>query len=163
MSSFRIRPRFKHALTGQSNDIQNRLLLEVNPERLLAVHVPGHVYLKIHPNHRQVWSPQLNLSFEQEGEQVVIRGLYGPNPTLWSIFFFGYAALGILSLFAAMWGFSQYSLGQPAWTLWVLPILGGLALMMYLAAQAGQKLGAQQMFELHHFYETVMQTRQNIQ
>jgi uncharacterized membrane protein len=106
-----------------------------------------------------VWSPQLDLSFEQERETVIVRGLYGPKPTLWVLFFFGYAIIGLLILFLGIWGFSVWTLGGDATILWVIPGLGVAALILYLVSQAGQKLGAQQMFEIHHFYEGITKDR----
>jgi uncharacterized membrane protein len=101
----------------------------------------------------------LDLSFEQEGETVIVRGLYGPKPTLWVLFFFGYAIIGLLTLFLGIWGFSVWTLGGDASILWAIPGLGVAALILYLVSQAGQKLGAQQMFEIHHFYEGITKDR----
>ena len=39
--------------------------------------------------------------------------------------------------------------------LWSLPVLTGLALSLYITSQAGQKMGVQQMFYIHHFYEEI--------
>ena len=121
----------------------------------MATYLPGHLYIKIDPSHQHFWSPQLHLTFEEESEQVLVRGLYGPNPTVWALIFFGYVALGILSLFIGMWGFSRYSLGMDATVLWAIPMFGVMALVLYIAGQMGQKLGAQQMFDIHHFYEAI--------
>ncbi len=118
-------------------------------------YLPGHLYIRIHPDTRHIWSPQLHLSFEQEENNVIVRGLYGPNPTVWGFFFLGYAAISILSLFLGMWGASLFSLGKDPSVLWGLPVLGLVALALYVISQAGQKLGAQQMFDIHHFYEQI--------
>lgn len=125
-------------------------------ESLIANKLPNHLYIKVHPNEQHFWSPQLHLSFEQEEDEVIIRGLYGPNPTLWAIFFFGYIVLGILFVFLGMWGFSRWSLGLSSGILWSLPVFAVCALILYFFAQTGQKLGAQQMFDIHHFYETAL-------
>ena len=116
-------------------------------------HLPGHIYIRIHPGQQHFWSPQLHLSFEQEEDDVIIRGLYGPNPTVWAIFFFGYVALGILTLFIGMWGLTRWSLGLDSSVLWAIPVFAVIALILYISAQAGQKLAAQQLFDIHHLYE----------
>lgn len=130
-------------------------------EETLFTHtfLPGHIYIRIHPAQQHFWSPQLHLTFAQENEQVIVRGLYGPNPSLWAVFFFGYVAIGVLSLFIGMWGFARYSLGLDASILWIIPGLGVLALILYAASQAGQKMGAQQMFDIHHFYESFVKDK----
>lgn len=154
MSSFRIRPRFKHELTGEQDEIEAHILESAQKSDLFKVsHLKGHIYIKMHPSRQHLWSPQLHLTFEEADDQVVVRGLYGPNPTLWAIFFFGYTALGLLSLFIGMWGLSRHSLGMSSHMLWLIPLFGLLALGLYISAQAGQKLGAQDMFDMHHLYE----------
>lgn len=157
MSSFRIRPRFKHVIVGDQEQVEERLQLAVAKEKLFSSsHLPGHLHIKIKSSEQHFWSPQLHLSFEQEEDDVVIRGLYGPNPTLWAIFFFGYIVLSILSLFIGMWGLTRWSLGLSTSVLWSLPVFGILAAILYFSAQTGQKLGAQQMYDIHHFYEETM-------
>ncbi len=155
MSSFKIRPRFKQIITGNKEELEQRLLDGIKKEeaQFATSHLPGHLYIRIHPNKQHFWSPQLHLSFEQDADKVIIRGLYGPNPTVWAIFFFGYVALGILTLFIGMWGLTRYSLGLDSSILWAVPVFAAIALVLYISAQAGQKLGAQQLFHIHHLYE----------
>lgn len=154
MSSFRIRPRFKHQLPGKQEETEALILhhLQTHPDFIVS-HLKGHIYVKSDPKKQHLWSPQLHLTFEEIDDHVIIRGLYGPNPTLWAIFFFAYVSLGILSLFIGMWGLSRYSLGMSSQMLWFLPAFIVLALFLYFSAQAGQKLGAQEMFDMHHTYE----------
>ncbi|WOK09165.1 hypothetical protein RT717_11010 [Imperialibacter roseus] len=157
MSSFRIRPRFKHRVEAvQKHELESTICaaLEQN-KQFTFTHFPDHLYIKINPGQRHIWSPQLHLSFDQEGSDVTVRGLYGPNPTIWAFFFFGYVAIGILALFLGMWGASLWSLGRDASILWSIPGLFFVALSLYAFSQAGQKFGAQQMFDIHHFYESV--------
>lgn len=154
MSSFKIRPRFKHAFEGAKEDLEQKIVQELKKsKRLVYTYLSGHLYVKFNPSVEHFWSPQLHLSFEQEQERVIVRGLYGPNPTIWAIFFFGYTALGILTLFFGMYGLILFNLKMDYTILWLIPVFGILAVAMYVFAQAGQKLGAQQMFEIHHFYE----------
>lgn len=124
--------------------------------------LPGHVNLKIPVKDRHFWSPQLNLSLDSTGEGTIIRGLYGPNPTVWAVFFFGYVTIGVAIFFIAMWGLTRYSLGLSSWILWLIPVLLGLAGGLYIIAQLGQKLGAEQMFALHHFYEELIHDKVSI-
>ena len=45
------------------------------------------------------------------------------------------------------------ALGMDYKMLWALPGFAVLAILVYIIAQAGQKLGAEQTFTLHHFFE----------
>lgn len=128
-------------------------------QQIVADFTPGYINLKIPLQERLYWSPQLTLTFESTEEGTIIRGLYGPSPNVWTAFFFGYAACGILALIAGMWGFARYSLSLSAEMLWALPVLGEIALSLYIIAQMGQKIGAEQMFRLHLFYEEFIQDK----
>lgn len=155
MSSFRIRPRFQYVLDSTPAQFEQlvRSKLDNPGAHCVGMVMPNYITLKIPAEERHYWSPQLSLSFEEENGKTRIWGLYGPNPPVWAIFFFGYAALAILGMFISIIGFSRMSLGLDAPILWALPVLGGLALALYLGAQTGQKIGAAQMFTLHHFWE----------
>ncbi|MEM7549506.1 MAG: hypothetical protein AAF363_07525 [Bacteroidota bacterium] len=156
MSSFRIRPRFKHLIKGNKEQVEEQLYSALKSDsQFITNYLPGHIYIKINPAHQHFWSPQLHLSFEQESEDVIVRGLYGPNPTMWAVFFMSYVALGISSMFLGMWGLTRWNLGLDASVLWIIPVLGVCALILYVAGQTGQKIGAQQMFDIHHAYESL--------
>lgn len=164
MSSFRVRPRFKHLVAKSINEVETEILasLATTQEIYTAGFVTGHSHLLIPIKERHFWSPQLHLSTEATEEGTIIRGLYGPNPTVWGLFFFGYVALGMAFFFTGFWGLTQWSLGQPAMVLWALPFITGMAFVLYFIAQFGQKVGAEQMYRLHHFYEGIFQNKVNI-
>lgn len=155
MTSFRIRPRFQIVSPDSEADIAQLLKNRVQQgECACRVSIiPGFIVLKIPADQRHYWSPQLSLSLEPSDEGTLIRGLYGPNPTIWAMFAFLYAGIGLLALFIMIIGFSAKSLGNSAPILWALPVLGGVAALLYVFAQTGQKLGAEQTFTLHRFFE----------
>ena len=160
MTSFRIRPRFKHIIRAQQDELEQHICEALKQdEQFVYSYLSGHVYIRMEASQRHFWSPHLHLSFEQEGENVVVRGLYGPNPALWALFFFAYIIIGLLALFIGMWALSLWSLGKDLAILWTLPVLGAIALLLYVASQTGQKFGAQQMFDIHHFYESIVKSK----
>jgi len=85
--------------------------------------------------------------------------LYGPNPQVWTMFILIYGAIGVLALFITIIGVSRVMLDMSAPVLWALPVLGGAALLLYIFSQTGQKLGAEQTFTLHHFFEDTVHHR----
>jgi len=158
MTSFRIRPRFQIVSPESEAELVQRLRQRVaEGECACRVSIiPGFIVLKIPADARHYWSPQLSLSLEETEEGTLIRGLYGPNPTIWAMFAFLYGAIGLLALFIGIVGLSAKSLGNPAPVLWALPVLGVAAVVLYVIAQTGQKLGAEQTFTLHHFFESTV-------
>ncbi len=102
---------------------------------------------------RRYWSPRLFLSVEPAPEGGTrIEGIYGPEIEIWSVFLYGYLATGLLGTFSGILGACQHLLGQTAWGLWVCGAMAVGALLLYLFAQLGQKLGAWQTFQLHQAY-----------
>jgi hypothetical protein len=64
-----------------------------------------------------------------------------------------------LALFVTIIGTSQLMLELPGRILWILPFLGGMGFFLYILSQTGQKLGAEQTFTLHHFFEYTMERK----
>lgn len=166
MTSVHIRPRFKSTYNLTPAEIQSRVMAHIKEPNCMctAKVIPGFIVLRIKESEKHFWSPQLSLSFEfdEDENKTVIRGLYGPNPTVWAMFTFGYAAIGISALFLGFYGFSKYTLGMNAHALYALPVLALMAALLYLIAQFGQKLGVEQTFTLHHFFEETIGTRIHI-
>jgi hypothetical protein len=162
--SVHIRPRFKQSSKLDMEELQTKIrtLLDAEGAQCTGTMITGHIVLRIPIEDRHFWSPQLSLSLEDLDEPAggtLIRGLYGPNPTVWALFAFGYSAIGFMALFISIIGFSQKNLGQAAPILWVLPFLFLGVIVLYLVAQAGQRLGADEMRTLHHFYENAVGER----
>ncbi|WP_323757367.1 hypothetical protein [Roseivirga sp.] len=161
MSSLRIRPRFKTTVKGTTNDCVNEIKEAIDQnQEFIGLVSEQYCVIKICLEERHYWSPQLTLTFEVQAEGgLEIRGLYGPKPSVWAVFFMSYAALGVLSLFVGVFGLSQLMLEKEAPILWAIPIMAAIGIGLYLVAQAGQKVGAEQMFRIHHFYEQVIKHR----
>ena len=157
MTSFRIRPRFQLESSKSLAEIQAQVKAKLKTEGAACVGsvIPGHIVIRIPPTDQHYWSPQLSLSLEESatGTGTLIRGLYGPSPNVWTLFTFSYATISLLILFIGIIGFSQKNLGHPAPILWALPALLAIGIFLYVLSQMGQKVGAEQTFTLHHFFE----------
>jgi hypothetical protein len=168
MSSFRIRPRFQQEFVSTPEEMEQLFRDRIEHEKdfcdCRAVFRPGHIIIKVPDSERHYWSPQLSLSIEKEedSEKTLVRGLYGPHPSVWTMFAMSYLVLGIASVFAGIIGYSYHLLDKNAWMLWLIPVFAGIALILYMIAQFGQKLGAEHTFRLHHFYEETVGRRAEI-
>lgn len=159
MTSIRIRPRFQQHITRSPETLMQLFEQQLtNEDNCIVSIIPdNHVLIKVGIAEHHFWSPQLWLTFDTETDgNTLLRGLYGPGSSVWTLFVFGYGALGMSALFIAMAGFAQLNLDMPAPILWALPFIALLALGIYIAAQIGQKLGVQQTFQLHQFLETTL-------
>lgn len=161
MTSIRNRPRFKQTNPKSSEEIKDKISarLKNNTHGIKGGVFSEHFHLEIVKKEQHFWSPHLNVTLEKTDEGTILRGKYGPNPTIWAIFTFGYSSLGITFLFAAMAGLVKLSLHQENQILWALPILFLLITGLYVASQTGQKLGVEQTFRIHHFLEESLETK----
>lgn len=156
MTSFRVRPKFKITADKKVDEVVKSLNHQLNETTLP---VEGKVFnthglLRIIPAQQHYWSPQLNISFEENDDQkTVIRGMYGPHPSVWAIFLMGYVLLGLAIFFITMIGLVRLNLKLDASILWIVPFLIGGIAILWLMAQTGQKVGVEQTFMIHHFFE----------
>ncbi len=156
MSSFNIRPRFRQVLEISPQELQDRIVSFVENEncRCDVKSFPGFLCLRIPEEDQHFWSPRLHLHMEETEEgKTLIRGIYGPNANVWSLFLYGYIIIGFLGFITGVFAFSQLMIGYHPWGFWIFGTVIACAIALYLIAQTGQKLGAQQTFLLHRIYE----------
>jgi hypothetical protein len=154
-----IRPTFQQVLPCAPAKVIRYLKREVIQE-----HAPctgnfydHHAILNVPEEDQHFWSPQLSLDFESHREGTLVRGLFAPHPSVWTMYVAAYAILGFSGIIALLFGTSQMSLGMSATALWVLPFAGILAALVYGTAWIGQRLSRQQMDELREFIDDALQ------
>ena len=155
-----IRPRFQRQVNLSPSETLQRLraALRRPGSEIIGIAVEHHVVLKFPMEKQHYWSPQLALEVEEAEGGALIRGLFGPRPSVWLMFMFMYSILGVICLFVSITGFSQLSLGIAAPILWVLPAAAGLALFLYFSAKTGERLGQDEMHRLHNFLDQALLT-----
>lgn len=155
MSSFRIRPRFKKICEIPVRDFEKSFveIIKNNNDGLVGTVSKNFITIKIPDHETHYWTPRLTLMLEEEDGKTIVRGLYGPNPNVWAFFAYSYGAIALSIFFITIFGLSMLSIGEGGWLLcWNIPLVI-IAGILYLVAQFGQKIGAEQMFRLHHFFE----------
>lgn len=159
MSSFGFRPHFSQHLDLTPDEVRKKLVgsVQAAAEGFEVRSFPGFVCLRIPEPERHFWSPRLNVSIDpEEGGGTRVEGVYGPNANLWSIFLYSSLLLASTTIFGGCIGFAQHALGRPCWGLWIFGASLALGLALWLFAQFGQKLGANQTYRLHQLYESAM-------
>ena len=135
---------------------ETRIILQERRVDISGLAMQDHITLQIPSESRHFWSPQLSVILYDETPQTRLVGVYGPMPNVWIIFAFGYLGISTLLVFILIIGLSQKNLGLESPLLWWVPVLVALLLTLYLISQMGQKLGAAQMFTLHHEMENIL-------
>lgn len=156
MSSFRIRPHFIHEEDKPRELFQNEIVryVEAEEERIRVKTFPDYLTLVIPDEDQHFWSPQLNLSLDpSESGGTKVTGTYGPNTNVWSMYLYGYLTGFCFALVSTVFGISKWIVS--GWTLgfYLIGASYAILIVLYLSAQIGQKLAAQQTFELHQAFE----------
>ena len=157
MISFRPRPEFSHTVATGIEEAQKKITRRISrgDAEFEVKSFPGFISLRMPLEERHFWSPRLNLSMEETEEgKTRMLGKYGPNANVWSLFLFCYLVVGSLGMFAAVLAISQWFIGNSPWGFWLLGCAALGILILFGAAQTGQKLGAKQIELLHKTYES---------
>ncbi|AWG20127.1 hypothetical protein FFWV33_00620 [Flavobacterium faecale] len=118
-----------------------------------------HVWLHIIGPEKKYYSPHLHLEFEPTAEnQTHIRGLYGPDQTLWTFFMFLHFILGGLFLVFLCVLYSNYILKNDLMLdYFVLGILLSVWIILYFVARQIRHNGNDQMKELEKLYLKIIE------
>lgn len=158
-----LRPRFKFHVK-QDNDMLLKLFEDQKDTQTEFVisRIDDHVFIRIPKQQQHFWSPQLHLeinkTFDSEGS--TIYGLFGPNPTVWTMFMFFHFLVAGLFIAFGIWAYVNWSLGneftfQLFFTLFTVVIWFAL----YFGGRLGKKTGMKQMHQLHHFMRDTLRSK----
>jgi hypothetical protein len=138
------------APTGVLERFQQRLAEEGTP---CAGHVgQRELSLIVCERERHLFSPYISLEVrEQEGVGAVVRGRFGPHPTLWTGFMLIYSALLFGILISASYGFVQWTLDMPPWGLALAGALSAIELAACGVDLTGRRVGEPQMAGMRRF------------
>lgn len=155
MTRPRMRPTFEETLPTSIANVTAQLISGLkDPE----APVRGKVGLRsaeivVARSERDFWSPYLSLAFDEREGRVIMFGRFSPHPSVWSGFLASYTILGSIALFAGIYAFSQWSIGQSPTALYV--VVGALFFLgtSFGSTFIGQNLGSDQMYVLRHFVD----------
>nr|WP_321231266.1 GTP-binding protein [uncultured Psychroserpens sp.] len=149
-----LRPRFKFNVTQDNTSILEVFEGTKNSQNEFIVsRIDDHIFIKIPKVKQHLWSPQLHLEVnENENKGSIIYGLFGPSPTVWTLFMFLHFIVAGLFIGFAIWAYVNWSLGnhyaiQLSATFFTIIIW----FVLYFGGRLGKKTGMTQMHELHHF------------
>ena len=118
-----------------------------------------HIWFYIGLLHREKHSPHLHLEIEKmEDGNTFIRGLYGPDPVLWTLFMFLHFIVAGLFVIFSMIAFSKWSLDQPfGFDLLVMFAMVNSWFLLYFIARLNRKRGLNQARELEVLMERILE------
>ena len=149
-----LRPRFRLRVDLAADDVMQ--LVETARPDLEACELrlfQHQVEVRIRAEDRHFWSPFLNLIVEEYESGSTLRGKYGPNVNVWTMFLAGYAACVLTGSVGVVVGVSQSTLGMPTWGYTVAIVCAVTTALLYVAGRMGRALAHPQMVVIHEVIE----------
>ena len=149
-----IRPRFKIETQIPAEEIAERLRAGLEKSDSVCVGEAHARYANIMmpKKDQHYWSPQLGITMEETEEGTIVRGLYGPRPTVWTMFVFFYAAIAFIVMVVAAIALSMWMMGESIMFAWSIPVLIFIFLSLYHVAYIGKKKGQEESETRHRFF-----------
>lgn len=158
-----LRPRFKFHV---NHDHEMLLKLFENQKttqsNFIVSRIDDHIFIKIPKNKQHFWSPQLHIEINKEldREGSIIYGLFGPNPTVWTLFMFLHFIIAGLFIAFAIWTYVNWTLETSyAIQLSVTLLTIVIWFTLYFGGRIGKKTGMSEMHDLHHFMRDTLRSK----
>jgi len=153
-----LRPRFSMKLNQDAKIVLEQFKSNTKNNNSIRISViEPHIFLKIAKEKQHFWSPQLHLEVLQQGTSSTIKGLFGPNPVVWTMFMFLHFFVAGAFIGCGVWIYVNHSLNEPI----VLPIILMITMVIiwilfYFGGQVGKQKGKKQMNILYQFVQEVI-------
>ena len=157
-----LRPRFKIELKKNNQEVL-KVFEEVKKTQkdFIVSRVDDHVFIKIPKADEHFWSPQLHLEImEIDKNSSRLFGLFGPNPTVWTMFMFFHFIVAGLFIGFGIWAYTNWTLKTDfAIQLFVAILMIVLWVALYFGGRLGKATGRDQMVLLHNFMNSLLYSK----
>jgi hypothetical protein len=154
-----LRPRFKLEINKSNEEALKTIENTKDFQKDFVVsRVDNHVFIRIPNKDQHFWSPQLHLEIDElDDSKSELKGLFGPKPSVWTMFmFFHFAVIGLFVI-VGVWAYSNWSLKTDyGLQLGLMAALVGVWFFLYFAGRIGKKKGADEMKQLCSFLEDTL-------
>ena len=154
-----LRPRFKLELNTNNKRVLDAFERSKNEQsEFIITRLDDHVFIKIPQEKQHFWSPQLHLEINEIDQNTSqLYGLFGPNPTVWTLFMFLHFLVAGLFIAFAIWTYTNWSLqNEFAIQLFITLMMIVLWFVLYFAGRMGRATGKEDMHQLHDFMTTIL-------
>lgn len=149
-----LRPRFKIELNQSNESALNAFEAKKTTQSDFIINrVDDHVFIRIPKEKQHFWSPQLHLEINEIDENTsMLHGLFGPNPTVWTMFMFFHFLVAVLFIGFGAWAYSNWSLEVSyGLQIGIMILMVALWFVLYFTGRLGKKTGKPEMHLLYNF------------
>jgi hypothetical protein len=161
-NEIRLRLRFYKEVDQNIDSLRQKFILFTNtnsPDYILKIK-EYHIWINIKGIKKAYWSPHLHLEMESKGEnQTHIRGLFGPDPNLWTFFMFlHFIIAGTFIIFCGI-AYSDYILKAPTAADFIVMSLMVFAwFLLYVIAKQIRSNGEKQMNDIEKVFLEILES-----
>jgi len=158
-----LRPRFKIEIDqNNENALKTFENSKETQENYIVSRVDNHVFIRIPKNKQHFWSPQLHLEIYNIGEtKSELKGLFGPKPSVWTMFMFFHFAVIVLFVIVGSWAYSNWALNTGfGLQLGIMVGLVAVWVFLYFAGRMGKDKGKEEMKQLCGFIEDTLDLKE---
>lgn len=156
-----LRPRFQKRLSMTQEVFMGLFDTQHSDKQYIVSKVDAHVFIRIPKSRSHFWSPELHLEVQEESDgRLLLKGLYGPKPAVWTMFMFLHFLIAGLFIASSIWLYTLYTLKESIKFPLILMILMILIwIVLYISGRMGRKKGEDQMKELQQFLDGLLETQ----
>ena len=158
--SIALRPRFEVESNNSVAQILERaktLKSELKSDYQIKI-IDEHLYFYFSKEKRKYYSPFLHLELEADEGKTIIKGLFGPEQLLWTLFMFLHFIIAGLFLVFAMMAYTHWSLKQSVvLDVVVMTFMVVFWILLYFIARINREKGVPQMHELEDLMYKVLE------
>ncbi|WP_458627450.1 GTP-binding protein [Winogradskyella sp. PC D3.3] len=154
-----LRPRFKFEVNSSHDHILKAFEDKKNTQKELIIsRIDDHIFIKFPKKELHFWSPQLHLEInELEHNKAIVHGLFGPNPTVWTMFMFFHFIVAALCFGFGVWAYTNANLGNS----YAIQLFASLSMIviwfiLYFAGRLGRAKGKPEMHILNNFMKKTL-------
>tara|TARA_R110000868_G_scaffold285084_1_gene545565 strand:- start:1357 stop:1857 length:501 start_codon:yes stop_codon:yes gene_type:complete len=154
-----LRPRFKMELNVNNETILKTFELEKKAQSdFIVSRIDDHVFIKFPKEKQHFWSPQLHLEINEiDKDSSLLHGLFGPNPTVWTLFMFLHFMVAGLFIAFGIWAYTNWSLKTTyAIQLSFMLLMVIIWIALYFAGSIGKGSSKKEMHELYDFMNRIL-------
>ena len=158
--SIALRPRFEVESKKSVEQILERakiLKSELKSDYQIKI-IDEHLYFYFSKEKRKYYSPFLHLELEANEDKTTVKGLFGPEQLLWTLFMFLHFIVAGLFLVFAMMAYTHWSLKQSVvLDVVVMTFMVVFWILLYVIARINREKGVPQMHELEDLMHKVLE------
>lgn len=156
-----LRPRFKFDVNTDNEKLLKGFEDTKNSQsNFIVTRIDAHVFIKFPQQKQHFWSPQLHIEINKnENQSTTIHGLFGPNPSVWTMFMFFHFIVAGLFIAFGIWTYTNITLGNSyAIPLFLTLFMVIIWALLYVAGRLGKAKGKPEMHTLHNFMKETLRT-----